>query len=87
MSRYADALTDSQVDRERVRGQRAEITFLPCDWQLNDSSWSRFESAPPKTQPSLGCVSWKLRNPCMRVHQAASPGISSRPVMSGVNET
>ncbi len=38
ISRYADSLADSQADRERVRGQRAEITFLPYDWRLNDAA-------------------------------------------------
>ena len=38
MARYADSLADSQVDRERVRGQRAEIGFLPYDWKLNDAA-------------------------------------------------
>jgi hypothetical protein len=36
MARFADALADAQSDRERVRGQRAEISFLPYDWKLND---------------------------------------------------
>ena len=38
MSRYADSLADSQLDRERVRGQRAEISFLSYDWKLNDAA-------------------------------------------------
>ena len=42
MTRYADSLddslADSQVDRERVRGQRAEITFLPYAWPFDESS-------------------------------------------------
>ena len=38
VSRYADSLADSQADRERVRGQRAEISFLPYDWKLNDAA-------------------------------------------------
>jgi hypothetical protein len=37
MARYADSLADAQVDRERVRGQRADISFLPYDWKLNDA--------------------------------------------------
>jgi hypothetical protein len=38
MARYADSLADAQVDRERVRGQREEIGFLPYDWKLNDAA-------------------------------------------------
>ena len=38
LSRYADTLADAQVDRERVRGQRAEISYLPYDWKLNDAA-------------------------------------------------
>ena len=38
ITRYADSLDESQVDRERVRGQRAEITVLPYAWPLNDFS-------------------------------------------------
>ena len=38
MSRYADSLADPQLDRERVRGQRAEISFLFYDWKLNDAA-------------------------------------------------
>ena len=38
MSRYADSLADAAVDRNRVRMQRAEITFLPYDWKLNDAA-------------------------------------------------
>lgn len=37
MSKYADSLADAKVDRERIRGQRAEISFLPYDWKLNDA--------------------------------------------------
>ena len=37
VARYADALADLPADRERVRSQRAEISFLPYDWQLNDA--------------------------------------------------
>lgn len=36
MSRYADSLADAQVDRDRIRSLRAEITFLAYDWRLND---------------------------------------------------
>ena len=38
MARYADSLADSQVDREHVRRQRAEISFLPYDWKLNNAA-------------------------------------------------
>ena len=38
MARYADSLAEAQVDRERVRSQRAEISFLPYDWKLNDAA-------------------------------------------------
>ena len=38
-------------------------------------------------QPSWGCVSWKLFRACIPVHQSAKPSISSRPGISGVNET
>jgi len=37
MTRFADVLADAPADRERVRGQRAEISFLPYDWKLNDA--------------------------------------------------
>lgn len=37
LARFADVLADSPVDRERVRGQRAQIGFLAYDWQLNDA--------------------------------------------------
>jgi hypothetical protein len=38
LSRYAEALADAQVDRDRVRGERAEISFLSYDWTLNDAA-------------------------------------------------
>ena len=38
MARYADSLSDAPVDRQRVRGQQAEISFLPYDWKLNDAA-------------------------------------------------
>ena len=38
MARYAETLADSPADRERVRSQRAEISFLPYDWKLNDAA-------------------------------------------------
>lgn len=37
LARFADALADAPADRERVRSQRAEISFLPYDWQLNEA--------------------------------------------------
>jgi len=36
MSRYADLLADSPEDRNAVRSQGAEVTFLEYDWALND---------------------------------------------------
>ena len=38
LSRYANSLADAQADRERVRERRAEISFLPYDWKLNDAA-------------------------------------------------
>jgi hypothetical protein len=35
LGRYADVLADAPAERERVRGGRAEISFLPYDWSLN----------------------------------------------------
>jgi hypothetical protein len=35
--RYADLLADAPADREAVRSQAAEVTFLDYDWALNDS--------------------------------------------------
>jgi len=35
---YADSLADSQADRDRVRSQRAGISFLAYDWKLNDAA-------------------------------------------------
>jgi hypothetical protein len=37
MARYADVLADGPADRERIRGQKAEISFLDYDWALNDA--------------------------------------------------
>jgi hypothetical protein len=36
MAKYADLLADAPADREAVRSQSAEVTFLDYDWQLND---------------------------------------------------
>ncbi len=38
LSRYANSLADAQANRERVRDRRAEISFLPYDWKLNDAA-------------------------------------------------
>ena len=38
MAQYADSLAEAQLDRERVRSQRAEISFLPYDWKLNNAA-------------------------------------------------
>ncbi len=35
-ARHADQLADAPADRERIRAQRASITFLDYDWKLND---------------------------------------------------
>ncbi len=35
-ARHADVLADAPADRERIRAQRAPVTFLPYDWALND---------------------------------------------------
>jgi len=37
MARYADQLADSPADREAVRSQSAEVSFLDYDWSLNDA--------------------------------------------------
>lgn len=37
MAKYADLLADAPADREAVRSQAAEVTFLEYDWALNDS--------------------------------------------------
>ena len=37
MAKYADLLADAPADREAVRSQAAEITFLEYDWALNDT--------------------------------------------------
>ena len=36
LARYADLLADSPEDRNAVRSQAAEVTFLEYDWALND---------------------------------------------------
>lgn len=36
-ARYADLLADAPADREVVRSQSAEVTFLDYDWMLNDA--------------------------------------------------
>ncbi len=36
-ARYADVLADAPSDRERIRAQRAAVSFLPYDWALNDA--------------------------------------------------
>lgn len=36
-ARYADVLADAADDREAIRTQRAPITFVDYDWNLNDA--------------------------------------------------
>ena len=36
-ARYADQLADKPEDREAVRGQKVEVSFLEYDWALNDA--------------------------------------------------
>ena len=36
-ARYAELLADAPADREAVRSQAAEVTFLDYDWALNDT--------------------------------------------------
>lgn len=36
LARYADLLADKPADREAIRAQRADVTFLDYDWSLND---------------------------------------------------
>ncbi len=36
-ARYAEQLADKPEDREAVRGQKAEVSFLEYDWALNDA--------------------------------------------------
>ena len=36
-ARYANALADAPVDRERIKAQGLEIGFLDYDWKLNDA--------------------------------------------------
>jgi hypothetical protein len=35
-ARYADLLADAPADREVIRSQSAEVTFLEYDWAIND---------------------------------------------------
>jgi Protein of unknown function, DUF547 len=35
-ARYADLLADLPADRERIRNQRAAVSYLDYDWKLND---------------------------------------------------
>jgi hypothetical protein len=37
MAKYADLLADSPEDRDSVRGQKADVSFLEYDWSLNDA--------------------------------------------------
>ncbi len=37
LARFADALADAPADRERIRGQRASLSYLDYDWHLNDA--------------------------------------------------
>jgi hypothetical protein len=34
--RHADLLSDTPGDRDKLRGQQVEVTFLDYDWKLND---------------------------------------------------
>ena len=36
-AKYADLLADAPADRETVRAQAAEVSFLDYDWSLNDA--------------------------------------------------
>jgi hypothetical protein len=36
LAKYADVLADSAQDREAVRAQGVEVSFLDYDWSLND---------------------------------------------------
>ena len=36
-ARYADQLADAPGDRERIRKQRAAVSYLDYDWKLNDA--------------------------------------------------
>ncbi len=36
-ARYADMLADAPADRERIRSQKFEVSFLDYDWKLNDA--------------------------------------------------
>ncbi len=35
LARYAEQLADAPADRERIRGQQADIAYLDYDWKLN----------------------------------------------------
>ena len=37
LARFADALADAPADRERIKAQKADISFLDYDWKLNDA--------------------------------------------------
>jgi hypothetical protein len=37
LARYAEVLADAPADRERIKAQGLEITFLDYDWKLNDA--------------------------------------------------
>jgi hypothetical protein len=36
-ARHAKLLADAPADRERIRGEAAEVVFLEYDWTLNDT--------------------------------------------------
>jgi hypothetical protein len=36
-ARHAELLADAPADRERIRGEAAEVVFLEYDWTLNDA--------------------------------------------------
>jgi hypothetical protein len=36
LARYADVLADAPTDRDAIRSQAAEVSFLDYDWALND---------------------------------------------------
>jgi hypothetical protein len=38
MAKYADLLADAPADRDVVRSQAADVTFLEYDWALNDTA-------------------------------------------------
>ncbi|MFO1327261.1 MAG: DUF547 domain-containing protein [Rubrivivax sp.] len=37
LARHADALADAPSERERIRAQKADVSFLDYDWKLNDA--------------------------------------------------